>query len=178
MLSNKFDIVKYLKEAGFEEIAQGKHFYRNDPKMKVKLIHPDPSFFCGFQTMAISDPDRKFAKRELEIPKNNVDADRVFLPLSSYRPERDASYNNTWETQVQIIDMVPVFYGNTEVKKNIAMAMSGANMPTEATLKHSLNHMIDGIIPGDWVHVVLKVDGGILRGRTINTLEIISIHKV
>ena len=165
-LKNDFNIHQYLLAIGFEQMSE-RTYLRMKPSAKVKLIHPDETFLCGFRTAAISDPSRVFAKKEIEIPTNKGRADMWFLPLLQAKPLKDTSYINQFETQGEIKH----YWLDDSGPRYIALIMANGEL-----VDFKLSKVAHGMIKiriGDWVHVVFTL----LAGEDW-PLEIISIQKV
>jgi hypothetical protein len=82
MVSN-LDVASYLKAYGFET-SDNKTFVLQEPAIKVKLIRPSSDLYaCGYSHIAISSPDKKFAKTEVEVPKNAFVLSKIIMPIMS-----------------------------------------------------------------------------------------------
>lgn len=178
MMVNNFDIESYLISRGFERIKDDRQFYMHSPKMKVKLIYPNPAYRCGYQTMVITDPDRKFSKKEMEVPNSKMRADKIFVPLMSYKPTRDPSYSNVWETQGKIKNIRSIFHDDTEIRRLFYLEIHGASGLIETFVRPSLMDLTLGIEVNDVVHVVLKTDAISKRDHTFNVMEVIGMQKL
>jgi len=170
---NEFDISEYLKSNGFEKVTDDRTFYLKSPRVKVKLIYPDPTFLCGYQRMVVSSPDRVFAKQELDIPKSRMDAAKVIMPLLNHRPMRDTSLKNIWETQAEVLNI-----SEYNFRTFVSVQVPGASYPIETFVRPSLSHILEGVVVGNWVHMVLKIDGRKVGGKRMNTIEVIGINVV
>ena len=163
---NEFDIEQYLLHQGFKRSdVDNRVFEREEPRTKVKLIQPDSQFLCGYHYMAVTFPTRIHAKMEKEIPNTKDKADRIFLPLMEPRPLRDSTYDNTFETQGRVVN---------KSLNVLSYNIKGASALIISFVKPGIDNMLRDIKEGDWVHVVLKVNGS----GALNTIETISIQKV
>ncbi len=67
-----FDLESYLIERDFTK--SGNHYICLDPKVKVKMLN---------DRIAVTSPDRRFKKIEANIPKTNIEANKVFDSILS-----------------------------------------------------------------------------------------------
>jgi len=169
---NTFNISDYLFGRGFERTGD-RTFVLEAPSIKIKLIHPDDLFECGYNTMAISSPKRLFPKREIEVPQDIAQANIKITPFMHKVIKLDPSMNNTAEKEGILVKKI-----FTERGVSLHILINGNDEPSEFRVKRSACDMVDLVEEGEMVYFIYKIESKEFDSGIRNYLNIISIHPV